>query len=60
MDKRATQKAGLPFKVHAHMLRHAAGYKLAGIDRLPRINASRLPHPRKIENPQIQLRRDML
>ncbi len=27
--KRAGQKAGLPFQVHAHMLRHAAGYKLA-------------------------------
>jgi integrase len=30
MVKRAGQKAGLPFQVHAHMLRHAAGYKLAG------------------------------
>src|SRR5258707_3643480 len=28
--KRAGQKAGLPLKVHAHMLRHACGYKLAG------------------------------
>jgi type 1 fimbriae regulatory protein FimB/type 1 fimbriae regulatory protein FimE len=27
--KRAGRKAGLPFQVHAHMLRHAAGYKLA-------------------------------
>jgi integrase len=27
--KRAGQKANLPFQVHAHMLRHAAGYKLA-------------------------------
>jgi integrase len=27
--KRAGQKAGLPFQIHAHMLRHAAGYKLA-------------------------------
>jgi integrase len=27
--KRAGQKARLPFQVHAHMLRHAAGYKLA-------------------------------
>jgi integrase len=27
--KRAGQKAGLPFQVHAHMLRHSAGYKLA-------------------------------
>jgi len=26
---RAGAKAGLPFKVHPHMLRHAAGYKLA-------------------------------
>jgi len=28
--KRAGQKVGLPFQVHAHMLRHSAGYKLAG------------------------------
>jgi len=28
--KRAGQKAGLPFQVHAHMLRHSAGYALAG------------------------------
>lgn len=28
--KRAGQKAALPFQVHAHMLRHSAGYKLAG------------------------------
>jgi integrase len=30
MIKRAGQKAGLPFQVHAHTLRHSAGYKLAG------------------------------
>jgi integrase len=30
MVKRAGQKAKLPFQVHAHMLRHSAGYKLAG------------------------------
>jgi site-specific recombinase XerD len=30
MVKRAGHKAGFPFQVHAHMLRHAAGYKLAG------------------------------
>jgi type 1 fimbriae regulatory protein FimB/type 1 fimbriae regulatory protein FimE len=30
MVKRAAQKAGFPFQVHAHMLRHATGYKLAG------------------------------
>jgi site-specific recombinase XerD len=30
MVKRAGQKASFPFQVHAHMLRHAAGYKLAG------------------------------
>src|SRR5450756_2353707 len=30
MVKRAGQKADLPFQVHAHMLRHATGYKLAG------------------------------
>jgi integrase len=29
LAKRAGQKAGLPFQVHAHMLRHSAGYKLA-------------------------------
>ena len=28
--KRAGQKARLPFQTHAHMLRHSAGYKLAG------------------------------
>jgi integrase len=28
--KQAAQKAGFPFQVHAHMLRHATGYKLAG------------------------------
>jgi site-specific recombinase XerD len=28
--KRAGQKAGLPFRAHAHMLRHSTGYKLAG------------------------------
>jgi integrase len=33
MVKRAGQKAGLPFQVHAHMLRHAAGYKLARLGR---------------------------
>jgi integrase len=27
--KRAAQKVGLPFQVHAHMLRHACGYALA-------------------------------
>jgi integrase len=30
MVKRAGQKAALPFQVHAHMLRHATGYKLVG------------------------------
>ena len=30
MVKRAGQKAAFAFQVHAHMLRHAAGYKLAG------------------------------
>jgi integrase len=28
--KRAGQKAGIEFQIHAHMLRHSAGYKLAG------------------------------
>jgi integrase len=31
MVKRAGQKADFPFQVHAHMLRHATGYKLAGV-----------------------------
>ena len=30
MVKRAGQNAKLPFQCHAHMLRHSAGYKLAG------------------------------
>ena len=30
MVKRARQKAELSFQVHAHVLRHAACYKLAG------------------------------
>jgi len=30
MVKRAGKKANFPFQVHAHMLRHATGYKLAG------------------------------
>jgi type 1 fimbriae regulatory protein FimB/type 1 fimbriae regulatory protein FimE len=30
MVKRAGQRAKLPFQCHAHMLRHSAGYKLAG------------------------------
>src|ERR1035437_7113502 len=30
MVKRGGQKANLPFQVRAHMLRHAAGFKLAG------------------------------
>jgi integrase len=30
MVKRVGQKAKLPFPVHAHMLRHSTGYKLAG------------------------------
>jgi type 1 fimbriae regulatory protein FimB/type 1 fimbriae regulatory protein FimE len=29
MIKRAGKKAGLEVQVHAHMLRHACGYKLA-------------------------------
>ena len=34
MLKRAAEKAGLDIKVHAHMLRHACGFKLAndGVD----------------------------
>jgi pimeloyl-ACP methyl ester carboxylesterase len=30
MVKRVARKAGSPFQVHAHMLRHSTGYKLAG------------------------------
>ena len=30
MIKRAGQKTSIPFQVHSHMLRHAAGFKLAG------------------------------
>lgn len=30
LAKRAGQKARFPFQVHAHMLRHATGYRLAG------------------------------
>ncbi len=30
MIKRAGQKISIAFQVHSHMLRHAAGYKLAG------------------------------
>jgi type 1 fimbriae regulatory protein FimE len=30
MIKRAGQKTSIPFQLHSHMLRHAAGYKLAG------------------------------
>ena len=30
MIKRVGQKTSIPFQVHSHMLRHAAGYKLAG------------------------------
>jgi type 1 fimbriae regulatory protein FimB/type 1 fimbriae regulatory protein FimE len=30
LSKRAGQKTSIPFQVHSHMLRHAAGYKLAG------------------------------
>jgi type 1 fimbriae regulatory protein FimB/type 1 fimbriae regulatory protein FimE len=29
MVARAGQLAGMPFRVHPHMLRHACGYKLA-------------------------------
>jgi integrase len=35
MVKRTAKKAGLPFQVHAHMLRHAAGYMLANAGRTP-------------------------
>jgi integrase len=30
MVKRVARKAGSPFQVHAHMLRHSTGFKLAG------------------------------
>jgi type 1 fimbriae regulatory protein FimB/type 1 fimbriae regulatory protein FimE len=34
MVKRTGKKAGLPFQVHAHMLRHSAGYTLANAGKL--------------------------
>jgi integrase len=33
--KKIGQKANLPFRAHAHMLRHACGYKLAGDGHAP-------------------------
>jgi integrase len=30
LNKRLGETAGLPFPIHAHMLRHSAGYALAG------------------------------
>ena len=42
--KRAGAKAGLPFPVHPHMLRHACGYKLANDGRDTRLIQSYLGH----------------
>jgi integrase len=36
--KRTGKKAGLPFQVHAHMLRHAAGYTLANAGKGHQVN----------------------
>jgi integrase-like protein len=47
--KRTGQKAGMPFQVHAHMLRHSAGYKLAGDGRDTRAVQDYLGH-RNISN----------
>jgi site-specific recombinase XerD len=44
MVKRAGKKAGLPFQVHAHMLRHSTGYKLAADDRSTRSIQDYLGH----------------
>jgi hypothetical protein len=45
MIKRAGQKAGLPFQDHAHMLRHSAGYKLAGDGCCQRLHHRAGPRP---------------
>ena len=39
-----SKKAGLPFLVHAHMLRHSTGYKLAADDRPTRSIQDYLGH----------------
>jgi integrase len=44
MVKRAGRKAGLPFQVHAHMNRHAAGYTLANAGRDTRSMQAYLGH----------------
>jgi integrase len=44
MVKRTGRKAGLPFQVHAHMLRHAAGYALANAGRDTRSIQAYLGH----------------
>jgi type 1 fimbriae regulatory protein FimB/type 1 fimbriae regulatory protein FimE len=42
--KRTGRRAGLPFQVHAHMLRHAAGYALANAGRDTRSIQAYLGH----------------
>jgi type 1 fimbriae regulatory protein FimB/type 1 fimbriae regulatory protein FimE len=42
--KRTGKKAGIPFQVHAHMLRHAAGYALANAGRDTRSIQAYLGH----------------
>jgi len=42
--KRTGRKAKLPFQCHAHMLRHACGYKLAGDNRDTRTIQAYLGH----------------
>jgi type 1 fimbriae regulatory protein FimB/type 1 fimbriae regulatory protein FimE len=44
MIARAGQRARIPFRVHPHMLRHAAGYKLANDGRDTRSIQSYLGH----------------
>jgi type 1 fimbriae regulatory protein FimE len=44
MVKRAGKKASLPFQVHAHMIRHATGYKLASAGKDTRLIQGYLGH----------------
>jgi type 1 fimbriae regulatory protein FimB/type 1 fimbriae regulatory protein FimE len=44
MVKRTGKKAGIPFQVHAHMLRHAAGFALANAGRDTRSIQAYLGH----------------
>jgi type 1 fimbriae regulatory protein FimB/type 1 fimbriae regulatory protein FimE len=44
MVARAGRIAGIPFRVHPHMLRHACGYKLANDGQDPRAIQAYLGH----------------